>query len=105
MNYRLISGYSLRGNTNYSYAKCVLHRLLLFGESVISVWDLYLESTQTKIAQMRQFVSGPIFIHILGQSSGQGGGDHEDYCALFGVIQGLKHGFLAGTMVYFRMFF
>ena len=40
MNYRLISAYSFRGNTNYLYAKCVLHRLLGLGESVISVWAL-----------------------------------------------------------------
>ena len=40
MNYRLISAYSFRGNTNYLYAKCVLHRLLELGKSVISVWAL-----------------------------------------------------------------
>ena len=58
------------------------------------------------LSQFGLYTSGLIFIHILGQRSGQQG-DHEDYCALFGDddIQGLKHGFLTGKMVYFRMLF
>ena len=75
-----------------------------FGLCVKYVYNMYikvyLDSSQHNIAQTRLLVSGLIFIHILGQSSGQQG-DHEDYCALFGNddIQRLKHGFLAGNMV------